>query len=161
MHVADAISANAAIPQGSLSINGGAIVLSSNGGLCGDLNAGKEPKGTQYLLLFVTNVNSTLAQTSAPTAAGTYTLFSGSGQAPSQLAVVSYTLTDASCNTIVASTATGTSGTVTLTSVGGGSYSGSFDVVLNTADHLTGNFNASNCSALSTLISQNANTTCI
>lgn len=73
-------------------------------------------------------------------------------------ALVAYVALYANCQ--LASSALGNSGTVTLSSVGGGSYSGTFDVTFSTGDHVTGSFDASNCAGFTTYLnSSSANLT--
>jgi hypothetical protein len=161
MQVADTISVGGATLQTSTGpINAGVIAFSSSGGICGKVTAGQQPKSTQYLIFFVVDVNLTTGQTSAPVAAGAYTVFSGAGQPPSKLAEVLYSQTDTNCQAIVAAGAAGLSGTVTLTSVSGGSYAGTFDVTLDSGDRITGSFSASNCAALATFLNL-PSTTCV
>ena len=61
-------------------------------------------------------------------------------------AKVYYQYDDSSCN---ASKAFGASGKVTVTSAdpGSGGLTGTFDVTLNTGDHLSGQFNSAGCAA--------------
>ncbi len=162
--VSDTISATATVQFSgppATTINVGVIGISSSGGLCGKLTAGQEPKNSQYLLLFLTDINSVTGQTTAPSAAGTYSVYSGTGTAPTKLAIVNYIKTDATCRSTAATMANGISGMVVLTAASNGSYSGTFDITFDTGDHVTGSFRASNCAALSTLISEQRTTTCI
>jgi hypothetical protein len=125
--------------------------------MCGKLTAGQQSKNSRSLLLAVTDFNSSTSQTSAPNGAGTYNLSSSTGQVPAKLAIVLYLQTDGTCQTSLS--ATGRSGTVTLTSVSNGSYSGTFDITFDSGDHVTGSFNVSNCPGLSQL--GQTGTTCI
>ena len=145
----DAISDNVVLASSGSTFNVGLIALSSSSGMCGKLTAGQQTKDAQHLLLAVLDFNSSTGQTSAPSGPGTYSVSSGTGQPSAKLAVVSYVQTDGACNTSLA--ATGNSGTVTLTSVSNGSYSGMLDIGFDSGDHLTGSFTASNCAGLSQL----------
>ncbi|HUJ28891.1 MAG TPA: hypothetical protein VLW85_22880 [Myxococcales bacterium] len=125
----------------------GAIALTSFAGVCASLTANTEPKSTTDLVLLVSDVNLSTLQGSAPTQPATYTVydFSGSGLPPAHLAYVSYGVNDASCVEQPGLSATGKSGTVTLTRVQGGAYSGSFDVTFDSGDHATGTFDTAEC----------------
>jgi len=156
LHPADAISGDLAISSGSGTFNSGLIVLSSSSAMCAKVTASQEAKNSQYLLLGVTNFDST-GRTSAPSGAGTYSLSSITGEPPPKLATVLYLQTDGTCSTNLS--ASGISGTVTLTSASNGSYAGTFDVTFDSGDHATGSFTASNCAGLSQL--GQSGTTCI
>lgn len=67
--------------------------------MCGKLTAAQLPKNSQQLLLAVTDVKFSTSQSSAPNAAGTYSLNPGTGQPPAKLAVVTYLQTDGTCHT--------------------------------------------------------------
>jgi len=64
------------------------------------------------------------------------------------MAFVAFVTQDATCQEVSAQSATGATGTVTLTSVNNGAYAGSFDVVMDSGDHVTGSFNAANCAGI-------------
>jgi len=138
---ADAISGSGSYRISSTqSINVAVVVLSSASGLCGNASAGRQPKNSQFFV--ITLSDRTGPQTAIPTAPGTYTVNS-----TTKFAGVGYLETDATCQTPMALQATANSGTVVLTSVTNG-LSGSFDVTLDTGDHVTGSFNAPNCGGL-------------
>jgi hypothetical protein len=164
---ADAIAANVMVPiqNTTTTASSGLVAIASNSGLCADVNANKEPKSTQYLLLAFTDVNPTTGQTSTPTAPGVYVVSSGTGLPPPKVAIAFYNQTDASCRDVPGAFETAVSGTITLSSVNNGSYSGSFDLAMGggatgPADHITGSFNAPNCPGVAIIINQNRNTTC-
>jgi hypothetical protein len=156
VRVADAISTNyffSTVPVTSY----GVIALSSSGGLCGTWGAGKQPKSSQFLLLAVSDTNPA-GQGTAPSGPGSYTVVTNP-QTIAKPALVAYFAVDANCQ--LTSTAGGTSGTVTLSSVANSGYSGTFDVTFDSGDHVTGSFKASNCAGLTTFLdSSMANLTC-
>jgi hypothetical protein len=156
LQAADAISGNLVITPAGSAFNIGVIVLSSASAMCAKVTASQESKNSQYLALSVTDFSSS-GQSNVPSGPGTYSLSSIAGQLPPKLATAVYLQTDGTCFTSLA--ATGTSGTVTLTSASSGSYSGTFDITFDTGDHATGSFTASNCGGLSQF-GQSA-TTCI
>jgi hypothetical protein len=167
----DAISTNATIqtPTGPASV--GAIVLTNQSGVCADAAANNEPKNSMYFLIFLGVLNPSAGTISAPTAAGDFSVYARSGLPPANLAVIVSSTTDAACHDIANYDATGISGTVHLTSLSNGNYTGTFDVnvqqvdsngtPVGTPDRVTGSFNASNCAGLSALISTTRTTTCI
>jgi len=58
---------------------------------------------------------------------------------------VEYTEYDSTCQDTSSNDATGTSGTVTITSADSCSVVGTFDVMLDSGDHITGSFTAPRC----------------
>jgi len=163
LQAGDAISANVVAPVGGQQVNTGAVVITNNAGLCGLANSNKEPKNSQYLLLVLGDINLATGQITAPTAPGTYSVFI-SGTPPPRVALVSYSLTDATCQPIASAAEESISGTVTLTTANNGTYAGTFDVNMQGAaqvDHVTGGFNAVNCPALAPLIGTMRTTICI
>jgi hypothetical protein len=162
---ADANSATVMVPiQGtSTSANSGLVTIASASGLCQDANANLEPKSTKYLFLAFTDLDLTTAQTTAPTAPGVYSIFTGTPV--SKLALAVYAQSDANCRAVPGAAENATAGTITLTAVNGGSYSGTFDLTMagsgaGPADHITGQFIAAYCQASSLFANQNRTTTC-
>jgi len=100
----------------------------------------------------------TTGGSSPPSGPGSYTVVTNP-LGIAKLAVAAYFAVDTNCQ--LSSTSAGNSGTVTLSSVGEGGYSGTFDVTFNSGDRVTGSFKASNCTALTTYLdSSMANLTC-
>jgi len=156
--VADSLSSNVNIRAGNTTLNLGAIVISTMSNLCTNLSAAKETKNARTLLFFVGDYNAGTQSATAPAVAGTYVVSSASGAGgapPAKFALVTYQETDASCQGIDASRASGASGTITLTSANSGSYAGSFDVTFNDQDHVTGTFGATNCPGLQASVDAN------
>jgi len=152
----DAISVNAttATPPGSV----GAVAITSQVGLCGRITSGQNSKNAQYLILVMGDYNTFTQATVAPSAPGTYTIYV-SGQRPAQFAGAVYQKTDANCR--VTSTLGATSGSVTITSASGGSFSGSFELTLETTgDHITGTFTSANCALLENVLNQTTQLQC-
>ena len=168
---ADAISKTLTISTGSGPFTVAAIVITNNGGLCQKLTANQEPKNLQYLFFFLGDVNGATGAITAPAATGVFTLHNAAANSapPAHLALVLYGSTNTSCKD--ADSTNGASGTVTLTGIDNGSYTGSFDVNVLTQDangnasfgpeHITGTFSAKSCGGLSTLSSQTRTTSCI
>jgi hypothetical protein len=165
----DAISTNATIqtPSGSV----GAIVLTNQSGVCADAAANNEPKNSMYFIILLGVLNTSSGTISAPTAAGDFSVYARSGLPPANLAVIVSSTTDAACHDIANYDANGISGTVHLTSLSNGNYTGTFDVIVQqvdssgtpvgTPDRVAGSFTASSCAGLSALISTTRTTTCI
>jgi len=143
MQAADATSANGSFTQSfpPITVNAGIIGISTVGAICSKVTAGQAPKNSQFLLLVVVDFNG--AQSSAPTAPGTYTV----SLTATKRAGAQYIPLDANCQNTVGNVYA-TSGVVTLTSVNNGSYAGTFDLTLSSGDHITGSFSASNCAGL-------------
>lgn len=168
---AEAISQQVTISSSGSPTTVDAIVITNNGGLCQKLTGNQEPKNSQYLILFLGDVNQTSGAITAPATTGTFTVYTGAGGTapPAHIALVLYSATDAACKDTTSTS--GVSGTVTLTGIDNGSYAGSFDVTVQSQDaagaavgapeHVTGSFGAKSCSGLSSLASQNRTTTCI
>jgi hypothetical protein len=159
---ADAIAAYVVVPIGANPAAGsGSVTIASNLGLCQDASAYIEPKNTQYLLLAFTEMNPTSGQFTPPTAPGDFVV-AGTG---TRMAIASYTQTDASCHEIPGAAETAVSGTITVSSLNSGSYSGSFDLTLvggaiAPADHVTGSFTAPNCPPGAVFFDRSRTTTC-
>jgi hypothetical protein len=160
---ADANSATAIVPIQGTSANSGLVTIVSASGLCQDANANLEPKSTKYLFLVFTDFDLATTQTSPPTAPGVYSIFTGTQVPKPALAV--YAQSDANCRAVPGAAENATDGTITLTSVNGGSYSGTFDLTMAgsgaaPADHITGQFTAPYCQASALFANQNRTTTC-
>lgn len=149
--IVDAISSTVTINGSSQ----GAVILSNTSGLCADLGMNGLPKNLAGAIIVVGNVSGTSA--TAPTAPGTFTVQAQTGASAVWNAIV----TDSTCNDVTASEAKGTSGTVTLTSVGTNDYAGKFDVTLDSGDHVTGSFSPEPCPAFATAVASGMNPTCI
>jgi hypothetical protein len=119
------------------------LVVADTGGLCDLAKASRVPKNLGGLLIVAQDRISGTTGT-APIAAGTYTITS-SGTSPGKVANAAYNRTDATCHTINADNATATSGSVTFTGVSGGTYVGSYDLTMNSGDHVTGSFSSASC----------------
>ncbi|TMA28567.1 MAG: hypothetical protein E6J78_05475 [Deltaproteobacteria bacterium] len=146
---ADTVSAPVTVALtggGTASLAG--VVVSDVPGLCAKAASNTTPKSAHILFLGAGDVNPTSFQITAASTAGTYSIYGGSGAPPAKVADVSFFSYDASCTEITTQSASATSGTVTLTSVNNGSYSGNFDVTFDSGDHVTGSFSASNCANL-------------
>jgi hypothetical protein len=135
------------------------VGLTSNSGMCNTITAGQTPKNSQYFVIVMGTVQNGAVQ--PPSGPGTYMVQSVGMMSATNIATVTFDSLDATCTSVSAKAAEGVSGTVTLTSVNNGAYSGSFDIMLNSSDHVTGSFTASACAGLSALISSQKPMTCI
>jgi hypothetical protein len=97
----------------------------------------------QRLLFFVLATTNSAGSSSPITAAGTYTVFSGTPPASSQLVEAYYEIDDASCHKSTSEFAT--SGTVTVTSTS--PPEATFDLTFSDG-HITGSYRATQCNAL-------------
>ena len=124
------------------------IVIGSTQALCSDAGASPpiDREGEHLVVLDLRDVSgSTIA---APSAPGAYTIYPDTGSEPPHSASRAVDTLDTACQPIDSSAAAAQSGTVTLTTVANGAFSGSYDVTLNNGNHLTGNFAAQACGAL-------------
>src|ERR1041384_1179072 len=153
--VADTISGSATL--GSSSNTAGLIILTNVSGACADLTQGKRPKNSMTLGFFLTDVNQTTFATSAPTAPGTYTI---SGSA-TKSAEVSFETYDGTCAKVGSASDDGATGTVNLTGINNGAYSGDFDVIFTGGDHIKGSFGGTACGSMNDTVNQGNSFTCI
>jgi hypothetical protein len=162
MAVADATSGQVTITASFGRAPVGAIILSSSGNICANAAANQEAKSSKFLIIFVGDYNSTSGASTAPTAPGTYTVYLSSSTAapPAKFALAVYSQTDATCQPVPGTRTSATSGTVTLTSASGGSYTGTFDLTFDSGDHVTGTFTGTNCAGLQTAV-DSTTTICI
>jgi hypothetical protein len=117
------------------------IVLSSTAS-CAEPSAIVQHPGEQTVLLILTD---NVADTSqAPTGPGVYSIAANAAKA----AQVEVNVLDATCGNDADLGAVATDGTVTLTSVNGGAFAGTFEVTLETGERITGSFDSDSCSTL-------------
>lgn len=150
-------SASGEVTVGTLHTGG--ILLTSTSGTCADVMANQAHQNEKGVFIDVYDVVGTT--TNAPTAAGTYSIYQGTGTSPPKAATFSAIVFDANCNEIANDGAKATTGTVTLTAVSGTKYIGNFDVALDSGDHVTGSFEPTECPQLDAYLSANNNAACI
>lgn len=129
----------------------GLIFITNSPNTCAKLSAGQIPRNGKAILIILGTQSG--SSTSAPTATGSYTVFSSVaivGQI-GNVALVRYQAVDASCTPTSDIEATG--GTVTLTKIDTSGYAGTFDMTFSDNSHVTGSFTANKCTALSPNIS--------
>lgn len=134
------------------------IVMASTPDLCSDAGAAIDRKGEHYITIGLSDVAAGVR--TAPTAPGTYTIYPNTGSEPAKSASFDVGAFDNSCQLVDEDSGSGQSGTVTLTSVTGGVYAGSYDVVLNTGGHVTGSFAPTACPQLATAAANDAQHSC-
>lgn len=154
--IADTISASVTVDEDSAA----RIVIASTSGLCGDAGANPptDRPGQMYIVIELADVSG--AMTTTPTAPGAYTIYPNTGSRPAKSASLVTGGFDDACESVDDADASGQSGTVTLTSVTGDVFAGSYDVVLNTGDHITGQFAPNACPALRTAAASTDAHTC-
>lgn len=157
--IEDAISAAVTTSVGGLTIHAAAIAMGTTKDLCSDAMSNTLHPNEKLVLVLLADVNGTTFN--APTASGMYSVYQGSGAFPAKSAFFQVEVTDATCKDVTAQSAGGTSGTVTLSSVSGNQFSGNFDLVLDSGDHVTGSFDPQECPALNTLVNNSAASSCI
>ena len=157
--ITDTISATVTTSDGTGdSSSVGRIVMASTADLCSDAGASIDRKGEHYITIGLSNVASGVR--TAPTAPGTYTIYPNTGSEPAKSASFEVGAFDNTCQLVDTDYGSGQSGTVTLTSVSGGVYAGSYDVVLNTGGHVTGSFAPTACPQLATAAATDAQHSC-
>jgi hypothetical protein len=140
--VANAISAS--VTRSSLHF--AAILLGSTPNLCADQMTNTEHPNQASLVIWLFDFSTG----TAPTMPGTFSIYQSAP--PPMAAMVSAEFTDASCQAITADSVQAMTGTVTLTSVSGNAFDGSFDVALDSGDHVTGDFAPEECPAIQTAL---------
>jgi hypothetical protein len=120
------------------------IVIGSTSNLCTDMRANPpiDRQGESFIEIDLADVGG--ANTTAPTAAGTYTIYPNTGSRPPKSAGFVTGRFDSECMLDDDADASGQSGSVVLTAIGA-KYTGTYDVVLNTGDHAMGSFDAAAC----------------
>ena len=157
----DTISASVTLDDGGGGTSSVArIVIASTPGLCSDAGATPPIDRAQQKFITLELADVAGATTTTPTAAGTYAIYPNTGSRPAKSASFVTGSLDADCMTVDAADASGQSGTVTLASVTGDAFAGSYDVVLNTGDHVTGSFTPRACPALRTAVASTATHRC-
>jgi hypothetical protein len=144
----DQISAAVTMTEGGDTLGEARIVIASTAHLCGDASAQPpiDRKGQHWITISLRDVNG--AMKSVPTAPGTYTIYPNTGSEPAKSASFESGAFSDSCAEDDAASAMGQSGTVTLTSVAGGVFAGTFDVGLNTGGRAMGSFQPAACPQL-------------
>ena len=155
--IGDVVSASVAGKGTTLGQHFAFIEMSTTGNLCADAtDPVTEHPDQEAVLIEMFDVNGTTFNT--PTVPGTYAIYQGTGAAPPKSALLSVKEVDVNCKDIATSAAKATTGTITLTGVSGNVFSGTFDVALDSGDHLTGSFSPEECPALQTIIDSTAAT---
>ena len=140
--VSDSVSAAVMVNSNQ---HAAAIVLTNTGDACSQLtNRVQHPNEKVVIITVGDFANLTLT---TPTAPGDYSIYQG-GAVPPKAATLQVVMTDLNCNAIDNNGAKGTSGTVKLTKVSGNLFAGSFDVLLDSEDHITGSFDPTECPAI-------------
>jgi hypothetical protein len=156
--ITDMISATVTTSDGGDSSSTARIVMASTPDLCSDAGAAIDRKGEHYITIGLSDVAAGVR--TAPTAPGTYTIYPNTGSEPAKSASFEVGAFDNTCQLVDEDSGSGQSGTVTLTSVTGGVYAGSYDVVLNTGGHVTGSFAPTACPQLATAAANDAQHSC-
>jgi hypothetical protein len=137
---AESISAVVTTDQDSVA----RIVIASTTNLCSDVRASIDRQNQTLITIELADVAG--AATTAPTAAGTYTIYPNTGSRPAKSASLTTGRFDSACS--LDEDGSGQSGSVILTTVAAGKYAGSYDVVLNTGERVSGTFDPQVCAEL-------------
>jgi hypothetical protein len=125
----------------------GMLLITNASNTCTKLSANQQPKNSKAIAIGIAQQAGS-GGFSAPAAPGTYLVMKANevNGIAGNLALATYVATDANCNQTTLIGASG--GTVTLTRVDSGGYSGTFDITFSDASHVTGSFAANSCAAL-------------
>lgn len=144
--VEDSISASVMLANNQ---HAAAIALTSTGAACTEVTNRVTHPSEKVVVITVADVaNLTLT---TPTAPGTYSIYQG-GSAPPKAATMKVTFSDLNCADIANMDSSATTGTVTLSSISGNAFDGSFDVVMDSGDHLKGSFHPMECPQIQSAI---------
>jgi hypothetical protein len=124
------------------STTGVEIALTSNADACVPPAQQIQHPGETALLLLLSDYDAASGKTTAPTMPAAYPVTSSM---MAHVAIVEANILDAMCANNADNAALATTGTVELTGVDGGTFSGTFDVQLDSGDHVTGSFDAPTC----------------
>ena len=132
------------------------IFMTTSADACADLTANVAHSNENYVLLGMSVI--TGQNFDAPTAPGAFTITTSAMNANWTAQSL-----DATCRASNALQARASAGTVQLTGVDGEAYGGTFDLTLDTAEHVTGEFGASACAAVATAFAEtnHASPTCM
>jgi hypothetical protein len=125
------------------------VVLTTETTACADFGADESAKNATSLVVAISQVNGLKA--TAPTAPGTFTVYNPSVilvPPASDVATLSWYTSDSNCKSTLA--ASGASGTVSITAVNNGAYTGTGDVTFDSGDHVTFTFDGASCAAITT-----------
>jgi len=125
----------------------GLLLITTALNTCAKLSANQQPKNTKAIAIGIFQQAGS-GGFSAPAAPGTYLVMKANEVSgiTGNLALATYEATDANCNQTILIGSSG--GTVTLTRVDSGGYSGTFDITFSDASHVMGSFATNNCAAL-------------
>ena len=154
----DSISAAVTVTAGTAQFHAGEVVMGNAGSLCKDVAGRIEHPNEKVLVIAMFDVNG--ASLTTPVATGTFAIYQQGTNPPAHAATLSVSVNDATCNTIDAQSAKATSGTVTLEHISGNVFSGKYDVVMDSGDHITGDFDPEGCPAIQTVLDSGGESVC-
>lgn len=157
--VTDTISAAVTTTVDGTTVHGAAVVMGNTSDLCAEAMANSQHPNEKVVILLMTDFDG--ATSTLPKAAGTYSIFQGGGLPPPKIALFSISVSDATCQDVDVQSADGATGTITLGAISGDKFSGSFDVVLDSSDHVTGSFEPGACPELNARLNNSTKPSCI
>jgi hypothetical protein len=120
------------------------VILTSTPDACADVGNNIQRANSRVVLILVNNATSSTSKVDA----GTYTTAYGD-PVPARSGGFESNVTDAQCNVSYSPPPDGTGdGMITLTSASSTTVAGSFDVVMENGEHVTGTFHPTYCAAL-------------
>jgi hypothetical protein len=133
------------------------VFLSTTPDLCADFENNTFTKDVKLLSVGLADVANQMV--SAPKAPAKYSVVQPNTQSlPPKTALVTEIGLDDAC--MPATNATATTGTVTLKTVSENVFSGSFDIKLDSGDHITGNFSPDACPSIQNYLDSTTTPTC-
>jgi hypothetical protein len=157
--IVDTISASVTTSDGNGDTDSSAVIaMASVSTLCADAAATPpiNREGENFITIELADITDGVSTT--PTQPGTFTVYPDTGSQPPLSATVNVGAYDDTCSLV--DSGMGQSGSVTLTSINGNVFVGSYDVTLNTGDHLTGTFDPEACPALQQAANSTTGTAC-
>ncbi len=127
------------------------VVLTTETNACATFTSGESVKNATSLVVAIAQYDPAKLKSVAPTATGTFTVYDASVMLvpPSaDVATLSWYQSDSNCKSTL--DGTGATGTVTISGVNNGAYSGTGDVTFDSGDHVTFTFDGTSCAAITT-----------
>ena len=156
MPTADSISNPATVTFTSGVTPVGAIVVSDAGSLCTRVSANRDPRDARVLSVYLSDVNGQTGTIGPPAGTGTWPVFIvGSGSPPAHFASAAFAVNDSVCKRVAGKSASAVSGEVVLSRNVDGVYAGTYDLVFDSGDHVTGSFDSAPCRGLAAYLAAN------
>jgi hypothetical protein len=157
--ILDAVSSPVTLtdPQTGMMSTQAQVILTTTADYCADLTMGVQQKDMKLIALALADITSdTMGKPTTivtPTAPGRYLIVPPNPTSlPAKAGLWNASVTDDACLEVTANGARATGGTITLKSIKSGVFSGSFDVTLDSGDHISGGFSPEECPSIQAAI---------